>query len=201
MFVSQAFAQTESPDAVVVPPVDPAAPVTGEVVHVEEGHEGGFPPFETEYFPSQLLWLAITFGIFYLVLKKVILPRIAGILENRRDRIALDLEAADRMRADADEAQAAYEQELTEARDRAHKIALEAKESARADAESERKRIDGELDGKLGAAQVRIDDIKREALKDVGAIAEDATDAILREVARIEAPRAEIAGAVNAVRS
>lgn len=201
MFVSQAFAQTESPDAAVLTPVDPAVTTAGETVHVEEGHEGGFPPFETEYFPSQLLWLAITFGIFYLVLKKVILPRIAGILENRRDRIALDLEAADRMRADADEAQAAYEQELAEARDRAHKIALEAKESARSDAESERKRIDGELDDRLGAAQLRIDDIKREALKDVGAIAEDATDAILREVARIEAPREEIAGAVNAVRS
>ncbi|NDV86014.1 F0F1 ATP synthase subunit B [Aurantimonas aggregata] len=199
MFVSQAFAQTESPD-VLLPPASPAPSTHGEI-YVEEGHEGGFPPFETEYFPSQLLWLAITFGIFYLVLKKVILPRIAGILENRRDRIALDLEAADRMRADADEAQAAYEQELTEARDRAHGIALEAKESARTDAESERKRIDGELDGKLGAAQVRIDDIKREALKDVGSIAEEATDAILREVARIEAPREEIAGAVTAVRS
>ena len=200
MFVSQAFAQTGSPDAVVIPPADPAPTTSAETVYVEDSH-GGFPPFETEYYPSQLLWLAITFGIFYFVLKKAILPRIAGILENRRDRIALDLEAADRMRSDADEAQAAYQQELAEARDRAHKIALEAKDSARSDAEAERKRTDAELDGKLGAAQVRIDDIKREALKDVGMIAEDTTDAILREVARIEAPREEIAGAVNAVRS
>lgn len=199
MFASQAFAQTTLPDVTLPPPS--AAPQTyGETVYVEDDH-GGFPPFETEYFPSQLLWLAITFGIFYFVLKKAILPRIAGILENRRDRIALDLEAADRMRTDADEAQAAYQQELAEARDRAHKIALEAKDSARADAETERKRTDAELDGKLETAQGRIDEIKREALKDVGAIAEDATDAILREIARIEAPRDEIAGAVNAVRS
>ncbi|HEX2018887.1 MAG TPA: F0F1 ATP synthase subunit B [Aurantimonas sp.] len=199
MFVSQAFAQTTPPE-VLLPPASPAPQAYGETVYVEEDH-GGFPPFETEYYPSQLLWLAITFGIFYFVLKKVILPRIAGILENRRDRIALDLEAADRMRTDADEAQAAYQQELEEARERAHKIALDAKESARADAESERSRTDAELDGKLEAAQGRIDEIKREALKDVGVIAEETTDAILREVARIEAPREEIAGAVNAVRS
>ena len=47
------------------------------------GTAGVFPPFDRSTFPSQLLWLAITFGLFYLFLKKVVLPRIGGILEVR----------------------------------------------------------------------------------------------------------------------
>jgi F-type H+-transporting ATPase subunit b len=197
MFVTQAYAQ-DGETAV-------HQPVTAEGA-VETHHEGtipasehgaGFPPFDPEFYPSQLLWLAITFGVFYWLLKTVIMPRIGGILENRRDRIALDLEAAERMRSDADEAQAAYQQELTEARNRAHSIAHEARESAKADAEKERKRLDGELDEKLVAAQGRIGEVKRSALGEVDGIARDVADTILREVANIEASQDEIAGAVQ----
>lgn len=196
MFVTQAFAQADSLDAVELPPASDTAEMHGETIHVE-GEHGGFPPFNAEYFPSQILWLAITFGVFYWLLKTVIMPRIGGILENRRDRIALDLEAAERMRSDADEAQAAYEQELAAARSRAHTIATDAKESAKADADRERKRLDAELNDKLEAAQARIAQVKQSALAEVDQIARDVTDTILRQVASIEASQDEIASAVS----
>lgn len=214
MFVSKAFAQTDpsvaepqagpdaaAPDAAVVAPGDPTAGTHSETGQTDGEHEGGFPPFDSHYFPSQLLWLAITFGLFYFVLQKVILPRIAGILENRRDRIALDLEAAERMKSDADEARAAYEQELADARERSQKIAHEARDSARNEAEKERKTLDGELDEKLEAAQARISGVRDEALKDIGQIAEDTAETILREIAGMDVSRDEVAGAVSAVHS
>jgi F-type H+-transporting ATPase subunit b len=109
------------------------APAAGEAhstdattAHTETGaeHGGGglFPPFDTSNYPSQLLWLAITFGLFYLFLKNVVLPRVGGILEVRRDRIAGDLDQAARMKSEADAAVAAYEQELAEAKARANAI-------------------------------------------------------------------------------
>ena len=209
MFVSQALAQTAEPvagqdatasDAAVPAPGNPTEGTHSETGQAPGGaHEGSFPPFNSHYFPSQLLWLAITFGLFYFVLQKVILPRIAGILENRRDRIALDLEAAERMKSDADEAKAAYEQELAEARERSHKIAHEARDSARTEADNERKRLDGELDEKLENAQARIAGVRDEALKDIGQIAEDTAETILREVAGMDVSRDEVAGAVSAV--
>ena len=202
MFVTEAQAQTAEPTVGTTP--IPAEPVThGEHTEVPAGehHSGVFPPMDTTYFPSQLLWLAISFGLFYWVLQKAILPRIGGIIENRRDRIALDLEAAEKMKSDADEAMAAYQQELTAARERSHLIATAARDSAKVDAEAERARIEASLDEKLAAAQTRIDDIKRSALADVGAIAEDATAAILDAVAGLDVPRDEVAGAVRAVRS
>lgn len=202
MFVTPAAAQTEqipNPPGATVPLAGDAGVAHGEVVHVE-GEHGGFPPFNSEYFPSQLLWLAISFGVFYLVLQKVILPRIGGIIENRRDRIALDLEAAERMKADADEALAAYQQELAASRERSHKISLEARDAAKADADRERVRIEGEMAQKLEGAQARIAAIKTAALADVGQIAEDVAEAILGEVAGLEASRDEVANAVRSIR-
>ena len=204
MFVTEAQAQTAEPTVgtapiAAQPPVEHGAHT--EVAGDGEHGVGVFPQMDTTYFPSQLLWLAITFGLFYWVLQKAILPRIGAIIENRRDRIALDLDAAGKMKTDADEAMAAYQQELTAARERSHLIATAARDTAKVDAEAERARIEASLDEKLNAAQTRIDEIKRSALADVGAIAEEATAEILAAVARLDVPREEVAGAVRAVRS
>jgi F-type H+-transporting ATPase subunit b len=205
MFVTSAAAQEheEVPaTAGAIPSDHGRASVEGTIVPTEDHGAGApFPPLNPEFFASQILWLAITFGIFYLVLKRAILPRIGGIIENRRDRIALDLEAAERMKTDADEAQAAYSQELAEARARSQKIAGDARDSARTDAEAERKRIEGDLDARLEAAQARIAEIKTRTLADVGQIAEDVTQAVLSQVAGIEASPDEVSRAVQAVRA
>ncbi|WP_182085870.1 F0F1 ATP synthase subunit B [Aureimonas sp. ME7] len=205
MFVTEAYAQTEAhPVEHGTPLTTSPTPPTSEAIGVPEGaHEAGgtFPPLNPEFFASQILWLAITFGIFYYVLSKTIVPRIASVLENRRERIAADLEAAERMRADADEAQAAYEQELASARANSQKIALDARESARSGADTERKRIEGELDAKLESAQARIAEIKAKALADVDTIAEEAADAILTELTGTSVPREDVSNAVRAVRA
>ena len=202
MFVRDAQAQTEAVPAGEAPVVtDGAPPPTGEAILVEEHETGGFPPLESEFFASQILWLALTFGLLYFVMSRTLVPRIAGIIENRRDRIAMDLDAAERMRGDADEAQAAYEQDLLEARERSSKIALGARETARSEADAERKRNEAELDNRLEEAQVRIGDIKTKALADVDAIAEETAEAILAALTGLTVSRDEVAKAVHSVAS
>src|SRR5690606_41632227 len=87
MFTAPAYAQeTEAgPDAEAQP-----APEVHSEVGVEHDAGGNFPPFDSSTFPSQLLWLAITFGLFYLFLKKVVLPRIGGLLHVRQAPNAQD---------------------------------------------------------------------------------------------------------------
>ncbi|WP_152044955.1 F0F1 ATP synthase subunit B [Aureimonas psammosilenae] len=200
MFVTPAFAQTESPDAHGAHAgTEPLAPGEG-AAHTEVAHEGAFPPFNPEYYPSQILWLAITFGVFFYVLKKTILPQIGETLNDRRSRVSADLDAASKMKTDADAAHAAYEQGLAEARIRSHAIATEARDNAKNSAEAERKRTEGALDAKLEEAQARIGEIKSRALGEVGQIAEDVTQSILADVAKLDVSREEAAGAVASVR-
>jgi F-type H+-transporting ATPase subunit b len=169
--------------------------------HTETGADAHgsdlFPPFDSSTFPSQLLWLAITFGLFYLFLKKVVLPRIGGILEVRSDRIAQDLDQAARMKGEADAAVAAYEQELAEAKANANTIGQQARDKARADAEAERKRVEADLDRRLGEAEASIAAIKGKAMNEVGTIAEDTATAIVRELVGGTVDKAAVAAAVK----
>jgi len=196
MFMAPAFAQeTEAgQDA------EALAPETHSEVGVEHDAGGVFPPFDSSTFPSQLLWLAITFGLFYLFLKKVVLPRISGILEVRSDRIAQDLDQAARMKEEADAAVAAYEQELADARARANAIGQEARDGAKAKAEAERKKVEASLEGRLSEAEARIALIKDAAMRDVGKIAEDTAGAIVRQLVGSDADRAAVSAAVKAAR-
>ncbi|RFC63740.1 F0F1 ATP synthase subunit B [Fulvimarina endophytica] len=167
--------------------------------HAEGGHNA-FPPMDPTYFPSQLLWLAVTFGVFYWVLKNVLVPRVGGILENRRDRIAIDLEAAERAKQEADEAEAAYQQELTEARDRAHAIAQDARNEARREGDAQRSKLEAELDGRLDEARERIALAKSNAMNEMDGLATDVAETILRDVVKIDVSRDEVASAVAETR-
>ena len=163
---------------------------------VPAAHKAPFPPFNPEFFASQLLWLAIFFIAFYYVLKKVALPRIGGILEVRRDRIASDLDHAQRLKEESDQAIAAYEQALTEAKNRAYAIAEEARAAAAKVSEARRAESEADLARKLAAAEQRIADIKTQALGEVSGIAAETAEAIVVALIGGTVLRDEIEGAV-----
>lgn len=187
MFVAPAFAQESGTE-------------TQSEVGIEHEAGGTFPPFDSSTFASQILWLAITFGLFYLFLSKVVLPRIGGILEVRSDRIAQDLDQAARMKEEADAAIAAYEQEVAEAKAKASTIGQTARDKAKADAEAERKQTETSLNSKLAEAEARIALIKDAAMRDVGSIAEETATAIVQELLGAKADKAAVSAAVKAAR-
>src|SRR5690349_17857545 len=92
------------------------------------GHKGTFPPFAPETFASQVLWLTVSFILLFVLLTKVALPRVASILEARRNRIAEDLAAAERHKSESDAAIAAYEKALADARVRAQALASDVRQ-------------------------------------------------------------------------
>ncbi|MQY47675.1 F0F1 ATP synthase subunit B [Rhizobiales bacterium RZME27] len=204
MLVTPAHAQT-APDATQTP-VAPGAAPAGEV-HTETGvahdgaHAGGvFPPFDSAHFASQLLWLVITFGVFFLLIQKVLGPRLAGILSDRHDRIAADLSEANRLQAEADAAVETYEKELAAARAKGAGIADAAREAAKTKAANDRAAIEAELAEKLKAAEASIGEIKAKAFANVGDIASETASAIVDQLIGGKATDAEIKTAVAAAK-
>src|SRR5580658_9955145 len=100
-----------------------------------------FPPFQSVNFPSQLVWLAVTFVLLYALMSRIALPRIASILADRDKRIADDIAAANRLKEQSDAAHAAYEKALADARTRAQTIANETHQREAAAAEETNKRL------------------------------------------------------------
>ena len=178
------------------------AETTHEGTEQPEGHSGAFPPFETSTFASQILWLAIAFGLLYWLMSRLALPRVAGILEGRASAIASDVRAAQAMKAESDAAVAAYEASLAEARARAHQIASETRDKVAAETETTRKGLEAELGQKLAAAEEAIEKTKATALGNVRTIAVDAAGAIVEKLTGRPAEPASVSQAVDtAIRS
>ena len=85
---------------------------TATTEHPAQGGHGGFPPFQSDTFASQLVWLAIAFVLLYVLMSKLALPRVGAIIEGRQKRIADDIAEAGRLKSRSDEAVAAYELSL-----------------------------------------------------------------------------------------
>ena len=148
----------------------------------------------------QLIWLLITFGILYVLMLKVALPRIGAVLEARADRIAKDLAEADRLRRQTEEAIAAYEQTLAEAKQKAHAIIDEGRAKLKAESAAERARLDAELAERGAEAEKRINAAKTSAMSDVNEVAADVAADIVRQLIGIAPSKPEIDQAVAAAR-
>ena len=161
-------------------------------------HGGGFPPFQKETFGSQLLWLAIAFGALYFIVSKLAVPRVGGIIADRRARIAGDLAEAARMTDAADAAIASYEKSLADARAKAQTIAAQTRDKVSAEAEARRKEVEASLHAKLAVAEQTITAKRMAAMANVHGIAKEAAIAIIAQLTGKAPTEEAVAAAVKA---
>jgi F-type H+-transporting ATPase subunit b len=150
--------------------------------HPAESGHGGFPPFQSQTYASQLIWLVVAFVLLYGLMAKWALPRVGAIIEGRQKSIDGDIAAAGALKAQSDEAVAAYEKALADARSRAQAIANETRDKQAAAAEVRRKTLEDELNVKLADAEKAIAATKTAAMTNVRGIAEDAARAIVERL-------------------
>jgi F-type H+-transporting ATPase subunit b len=158
-----------------------AAETTSEVHHEGGGH-GVFPPFDASTYPSQILWFVIAFAILYALMSRVALPRVGEIKTMRRDKIASELDEAQKLQAQADAAGAAYEKTLADAKARAQSLAQEMHAKLAAETASKRHELEADLNARLAAAEAQISDMKAKAMSNVGAIAREAAAQIVQHL-------------------
>src|SRR5438132_4367333 len=91
---------------------------TGAHTEADGGHGGGFPPFESSTFASQLVSLVIAFVALYLIVSRIALPRVGGVIDARQNAIEGDLTAAQKLKDESDAARLEYESDLASARSR-----------------------------------------------------------------------------------
>jgi F-type H+-transporting ATPase subunit b len=163
-----------------------------DAVTTHEEKSGGLPQLNPADFPPQLVWLALTFAVLYLILARVALPRIGEVIEERKDRVQRDLDAAGRFKSDTDAALAAYEQALSDARQKASSLAKDMREKLTAESDKERGTVEGQLSAKLAEAEQRIAATKSRALTSVDEIAAETASAVVSKLLGEEVSPAEV---------
>jgi F-type H+-transporting ATPase subunit b len=144
-----------------------------------EGGESKFPPLDTKSFPSQLFWLVIFFAALYLLMSKLVLPRLAAILGARKSQIDGDLAHASALKDQTEAAIKNYEKALSDARAKAGDIARETRAKVTAEIDGEQATLDAALSKQIKDAEAKVAKAKTKAMESVESIAsESAADIV-----------------------
>jgi len=135
------------------------------------------PQLEASTFISQLFWLAITFVGLYLVMWKVVIPRVADVLRDRQERLDDDLEKAEALRNEAASVLEAYEKTVADGRARAQAILREAADQNDKAAAIRQAALGEQLAQQTAAAEARIEGAREKALANIRSIAAEAAQA------------------------
>ncbi|MCC7260639.1 MAG: F0F1 ATP synthase subunit B' [Alphaproteobacteria bacterium] len=122
------------------------------------------PQLDPTSFASQLFWLVVTFTFLYVVMARVIVPRIAGILEDRKGRLAEDLDKAEASRSSAEDARLDYEAALVKARNDAGALIAKATAAMAEDATEQHSKLDESLSKQMANAEKQLRATRKEAL-------------------------------------
>jgi F-type H+-transporting ATPase subunit b len=162
------------------------------------GHKAPFPPFQKDTFASQLVSLLVAFAALYLIVSRIVLPRVGSLLDARQNAIEGDLAEAQKLRDESDVALKAYESELAAARARAQAISAATREKLSAASEIERKTLEERLSHKLAEAEKTIAATREAAMKNVRGIAAEAAAAIVQRLTGVLPDGKSVNSAVDA---
>ena len=146
------------------------------------GSAPGMPQLDPTWWGGQIVWLALIFLVLYLVLAKVLLPKLGRTIDEREGKISGDIADARRLKQEAEAQAAAAEAELADARGKAQRTAADAKAKAAANAAERQSAEEAKLNARLTAAEAEIRAARDQAMTNVSAIAVETAQAIIEKL-------------------
>jgi F-type H+-transporting ATPase subunit b len=157
------------------------------------------PQLNVEMFPSQIFWLIVTFAFLYLLLSRSILPRIHAALENRQSKINHDIDRAEQLRNEAEEARETYERALKESRLKAQDLIAESSALMDKSAAARHAELDKKLEKQLADAEANITSAKAEALAKLAPVSKELTQQIVEKLTGKKLQASEVSSVVDSL--
>jgi F-type H+-transporting ATPase subunit b len=157
------------------------------------------PQLDIATFAPQLIWLAISFILLYVLMAKVALPRVAGVLEERTARIEANLQKAELLKRDAEAARGAYEKAIAESRAKAGSLTSQAADRAAKEAAERQHALAAKLAEQGRDIEQKITDARAKALESTHTIAADVAREAVRKLLGRDVGSAAAESAVKSV--
>lgn len=148
---------------------------------------------------SQWLWLAITLGFIFFVVARGMVPKIQATVSAREQKIASDLEAAQKAREEAEATEEEYRKHVEASRAEAMKLAQAAKQEGARESEQRSRAVDADVGEKIAAAEAEIRKSLEAAKGELDGIAVEAAREMFAKLTGKTVPAAEATRAVKAV--
>lgn len=161
--------------------------------------KAGMPQLNpTTWFP-QIFWLIITFAFLYLVISKIVLPRLSESIEQRNDHISDNIDEAKNLKIQAEEHQQKYLKIIEEAKKEAQLLIEKNKKDLLEEFENKKKEINIKSEEKLKQVEEEINTFKIEAMKSINDIASQVAKDLVKKVSKAETNEASARAIVEEI--
>ena len=158
---------------------------------------GGMPQLNPEFWISQIFWLTLTFGILYIVLSKLILPKISKNLESRKSQILENIEAAEKQRENSEEKLKEYEEIVSKGKFEAKNIFNQVREKALRDINAKKEVLDKQIDDEIRKAEQEIKSLRDSAPDKINKIAIETSSELIQKLIGAEVNNSSISAIVD----
>ena len=161
------------------------------------GAEGGMPQLNPDYWVSQIFWVILIFGILYVILWRIILPKINENLENRKSQILTDLDDAQKFEDHSQKKFSEYNKILNQAKQEAKKILDETRKKVNRDIKNKKNQFNLEIVKEIEKAEKEIKTLKLSSIKDINKIAIETSSEIVRKIVGTEVNASSVSAIVE----
>ena len=158
---------------------------------------GGMPQLNPEFWISQIFWLTLTFGILYIVLSKLILPKISANLELRKSQIQENVEAAEKQRESSETKLKEYDSIILKSKLEAKNIFKDAREKVIKDINSKKETLDKQIDLEIQKAEREIDLLRKSAPEKINKIAIETSSELVKKLIGADINNSSISAIVD----
>ena len=155
------------------------------------------PQLNPEFWVSQIVWLVITFGVLYLVLSKLILPKISNNLEARKSQILENIETAEKQREESEKKVKEFEKIILDSKIEAKNYFSEARQKVLEDINKKRISLENDIDNEISAVEREINKLKNTSDDKITKIAIETSSDLIKQLIREEVNNSSISAIVE----
>jgi len=167
------------------------------ISYAQSGESGGMPQLNPEFWVSQIVWLVLTFGILYIVLSKLILPKISDNLESRKSQILENIETAEAQREESEKKLKEFEKIILESKLEAKNYFNEARQKILDDINSKRIALEKNIDEEISAVEQEVNNLKTSSGEKIKNIAVETSSELIKQLIGEEANKSSISAIVE----
>ena len=164
---------------------------------VESSESGGMPQLNPEFWFSQIFWLIITFGFLFIVLSKLILPKISANLETRKSEILENISAAEKQREASENKIKEYEKIILDSKNEAKNYFNKARGQILKDIDKKRETLKNEINEEIKKAEEEITDLKNKSPDKINKIVVETSSDLVKQLIGVEVNNSSISAIVE----
>ena len=163
----------------------------------QSAESGGMPQLNPEFWVSQIFWLILTFGFLFIILSKLILPKISNNIEDRKSKILENIETAEKQRSDSENKIKEYKKIILDSKNHAKNYFNEARQKILKDIDSKREALEKEINKEIGDAEKEIVELNNTSVEKINKIAIETASDLVESFLETEVNKSNISAVVE----